>query len=146
MNETLGICKALAGGENGRVMTPYSFTIEEIMEIEEYHKQGKVHPLDVKYPSLTELKQRAGRYGKMAETYLKENNFPKYMIMRSHQTLWFNLVELAERIEKFRDEMFSQYNPPKTLDYLTLANAMREHRQMVEERIYEEFIKPFAKD
>ncbi len=146
MNETLGICKALAGGENGRVMTPYSFTIEEIMEMDEYHKQGKVHPLDLKYPSLPELQQRAGRYGKMAVTYLRDNNFTKYMIMRSHQTLWFKAVELAEQIEQFANDMMAAYEAPKGTDFFEKARARRAYQNLIEERIFEEYIKPFAAD
>lgn len=126
------------------VPSKYDLTIEELMEIDEYHKQGKIHPLETKYPSLNDLRKQVGRYGLQAEEYLMSNNYSKYMRLRAQLILEEELIKIDKKVEKFMDDMIASYSQPKNADYIMKVNHRIQFQNEMQERIFEEIIKPFA--
>ena len=124
----------------------YDLTIEQIMEIDEYHKQGKVHPLETMYPSRTELRAQVGKYGLQAEEYMIYHNLPKWMKLRVKLILEEELIELEKRIEAFKEQRAEAYRQPKNapLQEKVLHRSM--YQSETEELIFKELIVPFAMD
>ncbi|MBQ9104272.1 MAG: hypothetical protein IJY57_04230, partial [Clostridia bacterium] len=60
------LIEAIANPTEERMITKYDLTVEEIVAIEEYRKQGKVHPLETMYPSPMELRAQLNKYGLQA--------------------------------------------------------------------------------
>ncbi len=141
----LEMTKAITHGMRETIETGYELTIEQIMEIDEYHKQGKEHPLESKMPSIKEMRAKIGRYGLQAEEYLMYHNYPKYTLLQARMTLEKELLAIDEKVETFRNKRIQEYIQPKE-SYLEKVNHLREYQMETEELIFEEIIKPFAKD
>ena len=141
----LEITKAITHGLREKIETGYELTIEQIMEIDEYHKQGKEHPLETKMPSIREMRAKIGRYGLQAEEYLMYNNYPKYTLLQARMTLEKELLAIDEKVEMFREKRIQEYIQPKAT-YLEKVNHLREYQAETEEMIFEQIIKPFAED
>ena len=129
-----------------KIEPKYTLTVEQLMEIDEYHKQGKEHPLESKYPSLTELRAQLNKYGREAEEYLMYHNFPKYMELRAKMILEEELIALQERITKFKDERTAAFRFPKNLTFQERVTTARMYWSETEHLIFSELIVPFAMD
>ena len=119
------------------------FTVEQIMEMDEYHKQGKEHPLEAGLPSWEQI----NRYGRRAMEYLRENNPQKYFHLEQTMHLLPMTLELQDRIEAFKDQRIDTW--PKTKATQTYQENVAMHtayRSETEQMIFEEFIVPFAED
>ena len=123
-----------------------SFTIEELMEIDEYLEEGKLHPLLAKQMTREQLRKWVGRYGRQAEEYLQSNNYSKWLKLNDSLILEKELIKIDEKVEKFMDDMWDNYPQPKTDSFIEAYNHRLQYEQMVQERIFEEIIKPFALD
>ena len=144
MSEQLQFMKAMSHGSGTRKLNKYSLTVEQIEEMYAAHERGEISEIERSLPSLTDLCRKAGWYGKMAYEHMKETNFPKFMRMYSDFTLWEELAELPEKIEAFKDEMWAAYERPQTNDPIERISHRRMYESMLEERIFEEIIKPFC--
>ena len=54
------------------------------------------------------------------------------------------MAELPEKIEAFKDEMWAAYERPQTNDPIERISHRRMYESMIEERVFEEIIKPFC--
>lgn len=140
------LIEAIANPTGERIITKHDLTVEEIVAIEEYRKQGKVHPLENMYPSPTELRAQVGRYGLRAEEYMIYHNFKKWLNLRVQGTLEEELIALEIRIEAFKEQRAEAYRQPKNapLQEKVLHRSM--YQSETEELIFKELIVPFAMD
>ena len=140
------LIEAIANPTSERIITKHDLTVEQIVEIEEYRKQGKVHPLENMYPSPMELRKQIGKYGLQAEEYMTYHNFKKWLEMRAFGTLEEELIELEKRIEAFKEQRAEAYRQPKNapLQEKVLHRSM--YQSETEELIFKKLIVPFAMD
>ena len=126
----------------------FDLTIEQIMEMDEYHKRGEISPLEEAQGKLYEEEiARVGKYGKMAENMLKEENPVKYWALSSLKTIYQELGDLNDRALAMKEEHRSNLKPPKGTDmeaYKARVQYEVEKRQEIEYRIYNEIILPFV--
>lgn len=128
--------------------TKFDLTIEQIMEMDEYHKRGEISPLEEEQGRLYEEEMaRVGKYAKMAEEMLKEENPIKYSALCSLQTLYGELGDLNDRALAMKEEHRANLKPPKGTSmeaYKARVQYEVEKRQEIEYRIYNEIILPFV--
>ncbi|MEG9430602.1 MAG: TnpV protein [Christensenellaceae bacterium] len=123
------------------------FTVEQIMEMDEYHKQGKEHPLEANLPSWTEQWASINKYGRQAMEYLQENNPPKYRHLVLTEHLLPMTLELQDRIEAFMEQRIeSRPHPTSVRSYQENCTMLTEYRSETERMIFTDFIVPFAAD
>ena len=144
MNGQSQFMKAMSYGTLKQKIDRYSLTVEQIEEMDAAHERGEISEIENSLPSLADLKRKAGWYGKMAYEHMLYTNFPKFMRMYSDFTLWEALAELPEKIEAFKDEMWAAYERPQTNDPIERISHRRMYESMIEERVFEEIIKPFC--
>ena len=136
--------KAMSYGTPKQKIDKYSLTIEQIEEMDAAHERGEISEIENSLPSLADLRRKAGWYGKMAYEQMLYTNFPKFMRMRADFSLWEELAKLPEKIEAFKDEMWAAYERPQTNDPIERISHRRMYESMIEERVFEEIIKPFC--
>ena len=144
MSEQMQFMKAMSHGSGTRKLNTYSLTVEQIEEMYAAHERGEISEIENSLPSLADLRRKAGWYGKMAYEHMLHTNFPKFMRMRADFSLWEELAELPEKIEAFKDEMWAAYERPQTNDPIERISHRRMYESMIEERVFEEIIKPFC--
>ena len=129
-----------------RIITEDNWTIEQILEVEEYHRQGKEHPLEKNCVSWMELRQQLNKYGLQAEEYLIYHNYKKYLRLKTQGKLETELLALQERITDFRNERAISYRQPQGATFTQKVTDRQIYQSETESLIFSEYIVPFAEE
>ena len=121
-------------------------TIEQILEIEEYQKQGKMHPLMEGERSLMDIREELNRYTLSVEDMLMTENFIKYLKLMAENQLEEQLLKLQKRIERRKKKFWKNYQAPRTDSHMEAYNHRLQAQSEIEEIIYQEIVVPFVFD